>query len=77
MICAAYDLIHCTIPGPEPDQLLNAMRIAVTRLGATVLGEFSVPFQPHGATCVVVLAESHLIQFAGIGMIEGGGDESQ
>ncbi|MGH3814126.1 MAG: S-adenosylmethionine decarboxylase family protein, partial [Pseudonocardiaceae bacterium] len=29
--------------------------------GATVLGELSVLFQPHGITCVLVLAESHLI----------------
>src|SRR6266567_7175126 len=37
------------------------MRATVTRLGCTVLGELPVVFQPHGATCVVVLAESHLI----------------
>ncbi|MGH3911959.1 MAG: S-adenosylmethionine decarboxylase family protein [Pseudonocardiaceae bacterium] len=34
---------------------------AVTRLGATVFGELMVLFQPHGITCVLVLAESHFI----------------
>ncbi len=61
MTCVVYDLIDCVTPSPEPEELLNAMRTAVTRLGATVLGELSVPFQPHGITCVLVLAESHLI----------------
>lgn len=61
MTCVVYDLIDCVTPSPEPQELLNAMRTAVTRLGATVLGELSVFFQPHGITCVLVLAESHLI----------------
>ncbi|MGH3920369.1 MAG: adenosylmethionine decarboxylase [Pseudonocardiaceae bacterium] len=61
MICTVYDLTDCATPGPEPHQLLGAMRTAVRRLGATVLGELSVLFQPHGITCVLVLAESHLI----------------
>ena len=61
MICAVYDLLDCTTPTPEPYALLDAMRTAVVRLGATILGELPVLFQPHGITCVVVLAESHLI----------------
>ncbi len=56
-----YDLIDCVTPSPEPQELLDAMHTAATRLGATVLGELSVRFQPHGITCVLVLAESHLI----------------
>ncbi len=58
MICTVYDLLDCTTPTPEPYALLDAMRTAVARLGATILGELPVLFQPHGITCVVVLAES-------------------
>ncbi|MGQ0718595.1 MAG: adenosylmethionine decarboxylase [Pseudonocardiales bacterium] len=61
MTCVVYDLIDCVTPNPEPQELLDAMRLAVSRLGATVLGELSVQFHPHGITCVLVLAESHLI----------------
>jgi S-adenosylmethionine decarboxylase len=61
MICAVYDLLGCATPNPELDQLLDAMRAAVSRLGATILGELPVLFQPHGLTCVLVLAESHLV----------------
>lgn len=60
MIHAVYDITGCTIPNPEPAELLEAMRATVTRLGCTVLAELPVVFQPHGATCVLVLAESHL-----------------
>ncbi|GAA1992641.1 S-adenosylmethionine decarboxylase [Amycolatopsis minnesotensis] len=59
MINAVYDITGCTT-NPEPSELLNAMRAAVAQLGCTVLGELPVVFQPHGATCVLVLAESHL-----------------
>ncbi|WP_037077976.1 S-adenosylmethionine decarboxylase family protein [Pseudonocardia spinosispora] len=61
MICAIYDLLGCTNPDPEPGALLEAMRESVRRLGATVVGELPVLFQPHGMTCVLVLAESHLV----------------
>lgn len=60
MIHAVYDVTGCTSPDPEPADLLVAMRATVDRLGCTVLGELPVVFQPHGATCVLVLAESHL-----------------
>lgn len=61
MTCAAYDLTDCATPDLEPSDLLDAMHTAVIRLGATVLGKLPVLFQPHGITCVLVLAESHLI----------------
>lgn len=60
MIHAVYDLTDCATSNPEPAELLEAMRATVARLGCTVLGELPVMFQPHGATCVLVLAESHL-----------------
>lgn len=61
MICAAYDLVDCACPNPEPYELLHAMRESVRLMGATVVGELPVMFQPHGLTCVLVLAESHLV----------------
>ncbi|MGH3564860.1 MAG: S-adenosylmethionine decarboxylase [Pseudonocardia sp.] len=61
MIHAVYDVTDCTSPNPEPADMLQAMRGTVERLGCTVLGELPVLFQPHGATFVLVLAESHLI----------------
>lgn len=60
MIHAVYDVAGCATPDPKPAALLQAMRDTVYRLGCTVLGELPVLFQPHGATCVLVLAESHL-----------------
>ena len=61
MICAVYDLLDCSTPDIPPERLLKAMRTAAGRLGAKVLDELAVPFQPHGLTCVLVLAESHLV----------------
>lgn len=43
------------------EQLTAAMHTAATHLGVTVVGELAVPYQPHGLTCVLVLAESHLV----------------
>lgn len=60
MINAVYDLTGCTRADLKPTDLITAMRTAVSRLGCTILGELPVAFQPHGTTCVLVLAESHL-----------------
>jgi S-adenosylmethionine decarboxylase len=60
VIHAVYDITSCAVPDPGPAALTAAMRDTVHRLGCTVLGELPVLFQPHGATCVLVLAESHL-----------------
>jgi S-adenosylmethionine decarboxylase len=60
VIHAVYDVTGCTIPNPDPADLVEAMRATVHCLGCTILGELPVLFQPHGATCVLVLAESHL-----------------
>lgn len=61
MIHAVYDVTGCQIPDPDHGDLVEAMRATVGRLGCTILGELPVVFQPHGATCVLVLAESHLV----------------
>ena len=39
---------------------MTAMRHTAQRLGCTVRAQLIEPFQPHGATCVLVLAESHI-----------------
>jgi S-adenosylmethionine decarboxylase proenzyme len=61
MIHAVYDVTGCRVPDPDLPDLVRAMRETVGRLGCTILGELPVVFQPHGATCVLVLAESHLV----------------
>jgi S-adenosylmethionine decarboxylase len=60
MIHAVYDITGCIRPNPEPYVLLAAMRETAARLGCTIMGQLPVAFQPHGTTCVLVLAESHL-----------------
>jgi S-adenosylmethionine/arginine decarboxylase-like enzyme len=61
VIHAVYDITDCTIPEPNLRDLLHSMREATQRLGCTILDELPVVFQPHGITCVLVLAESHLV----------------
>lgn len=60
MIHAVFDLTHCQGIGADADAILAAMRETADLLGATVRGELAEPFLPHGATCVLILAESHL-----------------
>jgi len=38
----------------------NIMKDAALESGATILGSFFHPFQPHGVSGVIVIAESHL-----------------
>lgn len=38
----------------------RAVEEAAEKAGATLLSSFAHPFSPHGATAVVVIAESHL-----------------
>jgi S-adenosylmethionine/arginine decarboxylase-like enzyme len=60
MIHHVADLTDCQHSDRAPDELLTAMRGVAARLGCTVRDELAVPFEPAGATCVLVLAESHL-----------------
>jgi S-adenosylmethionine decarboxylase len=60
VICVVYDITGCTRPNPDPTDLIHAMRATAPQHGCTILGELPVVFQPHGATCTLVLAESHL-----------------
>ncbi len=61
LVCVTYDLIGCADPDPAPEALLDAMRHAAALLGTRIRAELPVTFQPHGSTCVIVLAESHLV----------------
>ncbi|WP_433358686.1 adenosylmethionine decarboxylase [Streptosporangium sp. CA-115845] len=61
MIHAIYDLTGCDLVDISGEQIMTAMRQSAVRLGCTVRTQLIDPFQPHGATCVLVLAESHLL----------------
>jgi S-adenosylmethionine decarboxylase len=39
---------------------MTAMHDTANRLGCTTRSQVIEPFQPHGATCVLILAESHI-----------------
>jgi S-adenosylmethionine decarboxylase proenzyme len=39
---------------------MTAMRWTAGRLGCTTRAQVIEPFQPHGVTCVLILAESHI-----------------
>ncbi|MDG4795138.1 adenosylmethionine decarboxylase [Micromonospora sp. WMMD1082] len=61
MIHAVFDLTNCRgLATATPEQILTAMRETAERLGCTVRSQLIAPFQPHGATCVLILAESHI-----------------
>ena len=45
----------------DVEALVDAMREGAARAGADVRQVTREPFLPHGATCVLVLAESHLV----------------
>lgn len=57
---AAFDVADCSRIDPPVDQLLAAMTATAALLGCTVRQRIADEFQPHGATCVLILAESHL-----------------
>jgi S-adenosylmethionine decarboxylase len=60
MIHAVFDLTGCQGIHTPPRDIMNAMHETARNLGATPRSELIEPFQPHGATCVLVLAESHI-----------------
>ncbi|WP_018501648.1 adenosylmethionine decarboxylase [Parafrankia discariae] len=60
MIHAVFDVTHCH-PGNIPaDHIMGAMRETAHQLGCTIRSHLVEPFQPHGVTCVLILAESHI-----------------
>lgn len=62
MIHAVYDVTNCArVAEVRPAQIMTAMRETCRLLGNTARSELIEPFQPHGATCVLILAESHIV----------------
>ncbi|MEU8186112.1 adenosylmethionine decarboxylase [Micromonospora carbonacea] len=62
MIHAVYDVTHCArISQASPEQIMATMRETCRLLGNTPRSELVETFQPHGVTCVLVLAESHIV----------------
>lgn len=60
MIHAVYDITGCGCTDVPVGQILTAMRETAGLLGATIRAQLAEPFLPHGATCVLILAESHI-----------------
>ena len=60
MIHAVFDLTGCQHADADAEQIMTSMRQAAEMLGCTVRTQVIEPFQPHGATCVLILAESHI-----------------
>ncbi|MFG1872072.1 adenosylmethionine decarboxylase [Micromonospora arborensis] len=62
MIHAVYDINNCKrVVQASPAQIMAAMRETCRLLGNTARSELIETFQPHGVTCVLVLAESHIV----------------
>ncbi|MFF4991497.1 adenosylmethionine decarboxylase [Streptosporangium saharense] len=61
MIHAIYDLTGCDLGDVSGEQIMTAMRQVAMRLGCTIRTQLVDQFQPHGTTCVLVLAESHIV----------------
>lgn len=61
MIHIVHDIVECRDSHNCGEHLMVAMRKAAETLGCAVRGQLIERFQPHGATCVLVLAESHII----------------
>jgi S-adenosylmethionine decarboxylase len=60
MIHVVFDITGCQHIDAPGEKIMSAMRHAAHRLGCTIRTQLIEPFQPHGATCVLILAESHI-----------------
>lgn len=60
MIHAIFDITGCEHASADPDAIMTAMRETAGLLGCTTRAHVIEPFQPHGTTCVLILAESHI-----------------
>ncbi|MCK9875403.1 adenosylmethionine decarboxylase [Frankia sp. Ag45/Mut15] len=60
MIHAIFDVTACHPGNISADHIMDAMRETARQLGCTIRSHLIEPFQPHGATCVLILAESHI-----------------
>jgi S-adenosylmethionine decarboxylase len=55
------DAYHCEASIEDSEALMAAAVAAAAAVGATVVGEATVKYVPHGLTVGVFLAESHLV----------------
>ncbi|HEX3963911.1 MAG TPA: adenosylmethionine decarboxylase [Trebonia sp.] len=60
MIHAIFDITGCKHADAAPEAIMTAMRHTADQLGCTTRVQVIEPFKPHGATCVLILAESHI-----------------
>ena len=60
MIHVIFDITGCQHADAAPEVIMTAMRRTADQLGCTTRAQVIEPFQPHGATCVLILAESHI-----------------
>jgi len=60
MIHAIFDVTGCERADADPEAIMTAMRCTAGRLGCSTRAQVIEPFQPHGVTCVLILAESHI-----------------
>jgi S-adenosylmethionine decarboxylase len=60
MIQVIFDVTGCQRADADPEAITTAMRHTADQLGCTTRAQVIEPFQPHGATCVLILAESHI-----------------
>jgi S-adenosylmethionine decarboxylase len=61
VIHRVFDVAECRTATLGIDEVLALMRQCAEGLGCTVRAELGEQFQPQGVTCVLVLAESHLV----------------
>jgi S-adenosylmethionine decarboxylase len=55
------DAYHCEASIEDGEALMTAALAAAAAVGATVVGEATVRYVPHGLTVAVFLAESHIV----------------
>lgn len=60
MIHIIFDITGCQHADAAPEAIMTAMHRTADQLGCTTRAQLIEPFQPHGATCVLILAESHI-----------------
>jgi S-adenosylmethionine decarboxylase proenzyme len=60
MIHAVFDITGYQHADAAPEAIMTAMRSTADQLGCTTRAQVIEPFQPHGTTCVLILAESHI-----------------
>jgi S-adenosylmethionine decarboxylase len=55
------DAYRCSLLIEDAEELVGAGKQAIAAVGATVIGETTIRYVPHGLTVGLFLAESHLV----------------